>query len=182
MDWFGRCKEICSLLPFHASPLARSRSPISATLGLRSMIVASCMLSLVFPTLASSHNEVTGWTRLFGPYPLDRGGDIPSYVNTIAAANGSGALVVIEGTCVSACTIRLGAKNRCVRSDAILWFHAAVEGSSISATANAVLLDAYPPRVREEVLRRGMLEDVDLNPENTLTGRELIGLGERECR
>lgn len=131
---------------------------------------------------ASSHNGVTHWTKIFGPSPVDRGGDIPTYLNSVADANGSRALVVIEGTCISACTIKLAARNRCVRHDAILWFHAAVEGSVISTIGNSILIDAYPPRVREEVLRRHMLENPALDPENTLTGAELIELGERKCR
>ncbi|WP_428990254.1 hypothetical protein [Methylocapsa aurea] len=145
-------------------------------------VVTGCLLIFVDPAFASSHNEVTGWAEFFGPHPLDRGGDIPSYMNAVAAANKSGSLVVIEGTCASACTIKLGAKYRCVRPNAILWFHAAVEGSIISTMGNSLLLDTYPPRVREEVLRRHMLDELALNPEHTLTGDELIGLGERACR
>lgn len=154
----------------------------SATPAFGLVVVLACLLMFVPRTAASSHNEVTSWAKLFGPHPVDRGGDIPSYVNAVAAANRSEALVVIEGTCASACTIKLAAKNRCVRPDAILWFHAALEGSFVSTTGNTLLLDAYPLRVREEVLRRHMLDDTTLNPENTLTGRELIGLGERACR
>lgn len=148
--------------------------------GLGARVFAASLLCAT-PSKSSSHNEVTGWSKYFGPSPVDRGGDIPSYVNAIAAANSSGALVVIEGTCASACTIRLAARNRCVRPDAVLWFHAAVEGSSISETGNELLLDSYPAPVRAEVVRRRMLEDIAFDPEHTLTGRELIRLGERPC-
>jgi hypothetical protein len=167
-------KKASSCIAIRISPLEISASG-GAAVGL------ACLLLFVPPATASSHNEVTGWTKFFGPQPVDRGGDIPVYMNAIAAANRVEALVVIEGTCASACTIKLSAKNRCVRPDAVLWFHAALEGEFISPAGNALLLDAYPPRVREEVLRRHMLDEIDSDPEHTLTGRELIALGERAC-
>jgi hypothetical protein len=144
-------------------------------------VVAASFFAIAAPAEASSHNEVTAWSRFFGPTPVDQGGDIPSYVSAVAAANESGALVAIEGTCVSACTVKLAAKNRCVVADAVLWFHAANEGSAASPTGNAVLIESYPPRIRSEVLRRHMLDDAAFDPEHTLTGRELIALGEKEC-
>ncbi len=163
------------------SPAFRaSRFMISAS-G-RVVIGLACLLCFVSPTIASSHNEVTHWTKFFGPQPVDHGGDIPVYVNAVAAANRAEALVVIEGTCASACTIKLAAKIRCVMPDAVLWFHSALEGEFISHAGNALLLDAYPPRVREEVVRRHMLDEIESDPEHTLTGRELIALGERACR
>lgn len=137
--------------------------------------------TLSAPSLASSHNEVTGWERFFGPWPVDKGGELPNYIIAIAAANNAGTLVVIEGTCLSACTIKLAAKRRCVRPNAILWFHSATQGPVVSPIGNAVLIDAYPPRVRSEVLRRHMLDSTAFDSEHTLTGRELIKLGEKEC-
>lgn len=148
------------------------------------------LLVLATPSRASSHNEVTIWARLFGPWPVDDGGYIHSYVAAIAAANDAGTLVVIEGTCLSACTIKLAAKNRCVRPNAILWFHSATakaavdratKSSFVSEDGNAVLIRSYPPQVRREVLRRHMLDNVAFDPEHTLTGRELLSLGEKEC-
>jgi len=138
-------------------------------------------LTLAAPLRASSHNEVTEWARLFGPWPVDLGGHLPSYIVAIADANKSGTLVVIEGSCLSACTVKLAAKRRCVRPDAILWFHSAAEDSGVSPTGNAVLIASYPPRVRNEVLRRHMLDSTEFDAEHTLTGRELIKLGEEEC-
>ena len=151
-----------------------------------SHVVRVTALSLLLLTLAvelraSSHNEVTGLSRFFGPWPADAGGDLSGYLIAVAAANKSGALVVIEGTCMSACTVKLAAKYRCVRADAILWFHAARVGSAVSPAGNAALLASYPPRVRGEVLRRHMLDSTDFDSEHTLTGRELIQLGESEC-
>jgi hypothetical protein len=140
------------------------------------MIVAHASISH-----ASSHNHVTEWDRWFGPWPVDSGGSMATYFTEVAAANRSGVLVVIEGTCMSACTIKLAAQHRCVKASAVLWFHAAAVGFSASPTANAALVAAYPPRVRNEVLRRHMLDEPEFNPEHTLTGRELIGLGEKEC-
>ena len=145
-----------------------------------SLILLS-FLTLTAPSRASSHNEVTAWARFFGPWPVDEGGDVASYIIAIAAANKSGALVVIEGTCLSACTIKLAAKHRCVKPNSILWFHSATKGSVVSPIGNAVLIDLYPPRIRGELLRRHMLDTTAFDSEHTLTGRELIKLGEIEC-
>jgi hypothetical protein len=140
--------------------------------------------------LASSHNEVTSsWSRLLGPLPVDTGGLIDRYVDEVAVANQAGTLVVIEGTCISACTIKLSAENRCVRPNAILWFRSAsatafykgVYLSAISIDGNETFLDFYPPPVRSEVLKHHMLDDRAFDAEHTLTGWELIRLGERNC-
>lgn len=130
---------------------------------------------------ASSHNHVTEWDRWFGPWPMDTGGAMASYLTEVAAANSSGALIIIEGTCMSACTIKLAARHRCVKASAVLWFHAAAVGFAPSPTGNAALVASYPPRVRNEVLRLHMLDGPEFDPEHTLTGRELISLGEKEC-
>jgi hypothetical protein len=142
------------------------------------------------PVLASSHNEVTSnWFRLFGPQPYDPGGPIERYVHEVAVANKAGTLVVIEGTCMSACTMKLSAKNRCVKLNAVLWFHSASASASldgeklsfVSLDGNKILMSAYPPSVRREVVRRHMLESRAFDVEHTLTGSELIRLGERNC-
>ncbi|HEY8033950.1 MAG TPA: hypothetical protein VIF02_16650 [Methylocella sp.] len=144
---------------------------------------------LATSSLASSHNEVTVWSKFFGPSPLDRGGDVERYVAAVAAANEARTLVVIEGTCESACTIKLAAKYKCVRPNAILWFHSATakavlegeERSFVSVGGNETLLRSYPPQVRHKILLHHMLDNTEFDPENTLTGRELIMLGEKEC-
>jgi hypothetical protein len=156
-------------------PNLASRPAFDRALAVLAFLLAWAAFSQASPSDGASA------TRFFGPLPEDRGGDLPTYINAVAAANRSGALVVIEGTCVSACTIKLAAKNRCVRADAILWFHSASEGSAASEIGNIVLIDSYPPRIRDEVLRRHMLDDVEFDPDHTLTGRELIELGEKEC-
>ena len=130
---------------------------------------------------ASSHNPVTGWDRWFGPWPMDTGGAVAVYLTEVAAANASGVVIIIEGTCMSACTIKLAARHRCVKASAVLWFHSATVGTAPSPTGNSALVASYPPRVRNEVLRRHMLDGPEFDPEHTLTGRELIGLGEKEC-
>lgn len=148
---------------------------------IRSAAIALLLLSFAVELRASSHNEVTGASRFFGPWPVDVGGDLPGYLSEVAAANGSGALVVIEGTCLSACTVKMAARNRCVRANAVLWFHSATVASARSPAGNTALLASYPPRVRREVLRRHMLDSAEFDAEHTLTGRELMQLGESEC-
>ena len=58
----------------------------------------------------------------------DRGGQIGHYMRTFAAVRSSGEQVVIDGNCLSACTLVLGLVPReriCATSRARLGFHAA---------------------------------------------------------
>lgn len=75
--------------------------------------------------------------------PLDPGGSIDIYLNAIVYARGRH---VIEGDCMSACTMWLGYRWTCVRPDAELWFHA---GSIPVATETMFAM--YPPRVKRLV-------------------------------
>ena len=117
--------------------------------------------------------------------PLNRGGDIATFEQSISAA--SGRPHVIAGDCMSACTLWLGYRNACVTPDAVLWFHAAVDWGAvsmggnpwraISPAGNARLLGSYPKRVREVV--RPWLDSPDYK---TLTGAQLAALGVLLCR
>jgi len=58
----------------------------------------------------------------------DRGGRIGAYVDKYQGLRSSGEMVIIDGSCVSACTIVLGSVPHdriCVTSRANLGFHAA---------------------------------------------------------
>jgi hypothetical protein len=95
----------------------------------------------------------------------DSGGQIGAYVQRHEAMRQSGERVVIDGPCLSACTMVLGAipRNRiCVTSRAVLGFHAAYDldqgGRQVTSYGGTSLLMAhYPQHVRNWIARRGGL-------------------------
>jgi hypothetical protein len=110
----------------------------------------------------------------------DPGGQIGPYLENLAVLRGSGQKVVIDGPCLSACTMVLGVIPReriCVTSRARLGFHAAwhpgEDGHPIpSREATALLMSIYPEHVRTWIARRG-----GLSPRmKYLAGRELTAM------
>jgi hypothetical protein len=95
----------------------------------------------------------------------DAGGQIGAYLQRHEAMRQSGERVVIDGPCLSACTMVLGAipRNRiCVTSRAVLGFHAAYDldqsgGQVTSRGGTSVLMDHYPKQVQNWIARRGGL-------------------------
>ena len=95
----------------------------------------------------------------------DGGGQIGAYIQRHAAMRQSGERVVIDGPCLSACTMVLGAIPRsriCVTSRAVLGFHAAYDldqsGQQVTSYGGTSLLMAhYPQHVRKWIARRGGL-------------------------
>jgi hypothetical protein len=95
----------------------------------------------------------------------DRGGQIGPYLQQFAMVRDSGSRVVIDGTCLSACTLVLGTvpKDRiCVTSRASLGFHAAWNmapgGRAVySAEGTRLLWEIYPTQVRNWIRRKGGL-------------------------
>jgi hypothetical protein len=95
----------------------------------------------------------------------DGGGQIGAYLQRHEAMRQSGERVVIDGLCLSACTMVLGAipRNRiCVTSRAVLGFHAAYDldqsGRQVTSHGGtALLMEYYPPQVRSWIARRGGL-------------------------
>ena len=110
----------------------------------------------------------------------DPGGQIGPYLENLEVLRGSGQKVVIDGPCLSACTMVLGVIPReriCVTSRARLGFHAAwhpgEDGHPIpSREATALLMSIYPEHVRTWIARRG-----GLSPRmKYLAGRELASM------
>jgi hypothetical protein len=95
----------------------------------------------------------------------DSGGQIGAYLQRIDAMRRSGDRVVIDGPCLSACTMVLGAipRNRiCVTSRAQLGFHAAYDldqngGQVTNRGGTALLMNHYPQHVRSWIARHGGL-------------------------
>ncbi len=110
----------------------------------------------------------------------DRGGMIGNYVTRYMQVRATGEQVVIDGTCLSACTMVVGIVPRdrlCVTPNAVLGFHAAWRpddaGRMITnGVATHALLNVYPPTIRRWIARRG-----GLTPKMMfLQGRELAAI------
>jgi hypothetical protein len=110
----------------------------------------------------------------------DPGGQIGPYLENRVALRGSGERVIIDGPCLSACTMVLGVIPRdriCVTPRARLGFHAAwhpgEDGNPIpSREATKLLMDIYPEHVRSWIARRGGLSPRMMY----LSGRELAAM------
>ena len=113
------------------------------------------------------------------------GGQVGPFLDLFERVRASGERVVIDGPCLSACTLVLSMvpNNRiCVTRRAVLGFHAA---RSIDARghlyaepeASELVLEAYPSPVRGWILRRGGLMSRLL----LLRGRELTAIY-RSCQ
>jgi hypothetical protein len=125
---------------------------------------------------ASTISPASATIRIAG----DAGGQIGAYLARHQAMRQSGERVVIDGPCLSACTMVLGAipRNRiCVTSRALLGFHAAYDldqsGSQVTSRGGtSLLMNNYPRPIRGWIARRG-----GLSPEmKFLGGRELSSM------
>jgi hypothetical protein len=111
----------------------------------------------------------------------DRGGRIGTYLDRYQALRTSGETVVIDGLCLSACTIVLGSVSHdriCVTSHANLGFHAAydLEANGQAVTnreATQMLYSHYPSPVRRWWIaaRGGLTSQVIF-----LRGKELMSM------
>lgn len=95
----------------------------------------------------------------------DRGGQIGPYLQQFAMVRDSGSKVIIDGACLSACTLVLGTvpKDRiCVTSRANLGFHAAWDlapgGRTVySEEGTRLLWEIYPSNIRSWIKHKGGL-------------------------
>lgn len=95
----------------------------------------------------------------------DRGGQIGRYLQNFAVLASSGERVVIDGNCLSACTLLLGIiphDRVCATSRARLGFHAAwlpdEDGRPVTSTMGTrALWNNYPSAVRHWISRHGGL-------------------------
>jgi len=110
----------------------------------------------------------------------DTGGQIGPYLETLAAIRDSGQRVIIDGPCLSACTMILGVIPReriCVTRRARLGFHAAWHHGENGRPATnrggtQLLMAVYPQNVKNWLSRRGGLT----REMKYLTGRELASM------
>jgi hypothetical protein len=110
----------------------------------------------------------------------DPGGQIGPYVQRYMSIRQSGEQVVIDGPCLSACTMVLGILPRnqvCVTPNAVLGFHAAWRpdnaGNKVTSLGGTQLLwDVYPKHVRKWISRKGGLSPRMI----MLRGRDLASM------
>jgi len=113
------------------------------------------------------------------------GGQVGPFIEMFDRVRESGERVVIDGPCLSACTLVLmtiPAERICVTRRAVLGFHAARSIDRrgriyAEPEASRAVQDAYPEPVREWIARRGGLTSRLL----LLRGRELAAMYPR-CR
>ena len=134
-----------------------------------SLVLCAAMLALSV-TSASATMLIAG----------DRGGQIGRYLQTFAQVRSSGERVVIDGNCLSACTLVLGLVPRsrvCATSRARFGFHAAwmpdSDGHPVtSPMGTQALWNIYPSHVRSWISRNGGLSRKMIY----LQGRDLDGI------
>lgn len=111
----------------------------------------------------------------------DPGGEISSYIRKYAQMRNAGERLVIDGPCLSACTLFTAIIPRdhvCVTRRAVLGFHAAsyyddVRRSLVPTRAGTrLVMRIYPPQIRRWIERHGGLTPRII----ALRGRELAAL------
>lgn len=113
------------------------------------------------------------------------GGQVGPFLDLFEKVRASGERVVIDGPCLSACTLVLSivpGERICVTRRAVLGFHAARSADRqgrfyAEPEASEAVLEAYPGPVRDWISRRGGLTSRLL----LLRGRDLAAIYPR-CR
>jgi hypothetical protein len=108
------------------------------------------------------------------------GGQVGPFLDLFDLVRASGERVVIDGPCLSACTLVLSTvpnERICVTRRAVLGFHAARSIDRrgrmyVEPEASQAVLEAYPAAVRNWISRRGGLSSRLL----LLRGRELAAI------
>ena len=132
------------------------------------LLMLALSLGLTAPALADVRILASG------------GGAVGDYLNFFERVKKSGERVIIDGPCLSACTLVLSTLPRqriCVTPRAVLGFHAPylIDTRGRKYRSNQVtqaVNDAYPPAVRAWIKRKGGLNQNII----LLKGRELTAL------
>jgi hypothetical protein len=138
---------------------------------LASAVVSFIASSIAIPSVASAEIRIVS----------DPGGEVSSYMQKFEAVRASGEHVVIDGPCLSACTLLLGIVPRshiCVTQQAVLGFHAASYYDDASRSlvptreGSRLVMRVYPPEIRSWIDRHGGLTPKLIQ----LRGRELSSM------
>lgn len=133
--------------------------------------LASAMAIVVTSSIAAAEVRISG----------DPGGEVSSYVQKYRQIRDSGQRVVIDGNCLSACTLLTGIipRNRiCITERAVLGFHAASYYDDASRSlvptraGSRVVMGYYPAEIRRWIGRHGGLTPHVIE----LRGRELASM------
>ena len=139
------------------------------------------LVIFLFATLIALVSPVEAEVRILS----SPGGQVGPFLDLFEEVRASGERVVIDGPCLSACTLVLSmipSERICVTRRAIFGFHAARSIDRRGRTyaepeASQLVLEAYPAPVRLWIERRGGLSSRLL----LLQGRELAAMY-RRCR
>jgi hypothetical protein len=138
-------------------------------------ILAGALASALFSVAASS--MASAEVRIVG----DPGGEVSSYIHKYEEIRASGERVVIDGPCLSACTLVTGLVPRdriCVTGRAMLGFHAASYYDDVSRSlvptrrGSRLVMSFYPAQIRRWIDRHGGLTPHLIR----LQGRDLASL------
>jgi hypothetical protein len=130
--------------------------------------LAPVVVGLMASTMARAEVRIVG----------DPGGEVSAYLHRFHEIRDSGQHVVIDGPCLSACTLLTGIipRNRvCVTRRAMLGFHAASYYDDTTRrlvptrAGSRLVMTYYPPAIRRWILRHGGLTPHLIE----LRGREL---------
>src|SRR3954462_9880104 len=143
--------------------------PHMATAASKAILLAAALYAIALP---SARAEIR---ILASP-----GGQVGPFLELFERVRASGERVVIDGPCLSACTLVLAlvqSERICVTRRAILGFHAARSVDQrgrmyAEPEASQLVLEAYPAAVRDWIRRRGGLSSRLL----LLRGRELAAI------
>jgi hypothetical protein len=97
----------------------------------------------------------------------DHGGPMGAYLQRYASIRDSGERVIIDGQCLSACTMVLAivpSDKICLTPNATFGFHAAISSEEYrfpgaSSAATRALLALYPEELRKLIVKKGGLSD-----------------------
>ena len=135
------------------STVILDRSPMRATKW-------ALLIALVFAGISCNADRAKSEVLIKN----DGGGDIPQYIAKYLNLQLSGERVVIDGDCLSACTLALGLlaqDRRCFTNEARLGFHAASTESGTPRIRDPLGTDVfwlvYPPEIRRWISRHGGL-------------------------
>jgi hypothetical protein len=138
--------------------------------------LASALCGFVFSSAASAE------VRIYG----DPGGEVSAYVQKFRELRASGQNVVIDGACLSACTLLtaiIPPDRICVTPRAMLGFHAASYYDDVSRrfvptrAGSRLVMSYYPTQIRRWIDRHGGLTPHLLE----LRGHELTAMY-RSCQ
>src|SRR5271154_3377158 len=138
---------------------------------LASAVVSFMASSIAAPSVALAEIRIVG----------DPGGEVSSYIRKFEAARASGEHIVIDGPCLSACTLLTGIVPRdhvCVTQRAVLGFHAASYYDDASRSlvptrqGSRLVMRLYPAQIRGWIDRHGGLRPQLI----ALRGRELSAM------